>query len=205
MTQPCTELGDRFLRLLEATPASQVAWSALLGARPACLAPSSFAGAHSSLESLPSSPDSPAEALDWLSLGLRALGLRNEECVELRLCICEDSGLTANICACLVSLSFHYPEATKVLLMGMMWFCTGFPPLFMCWPLLSMAASAVKQRHHYPKEVIYSASLFLKAQSQEEVSQLSTSAVQASVVSGMAIVCLQAIPKCLFKKSYSLQ
>ena len=88
MMEPCTELGDRFLRLLEGTPASQVAWSAPVGARPACLAPGSFAGAHSSLESLPSSPDSPAEALDWLSLGLRALGLRNEECVELRLCIC---------------------------------------------------------------------------------------------------------------------
>ena len=116
------------------------------------LAPGAFAGAHSSLESLPSSPDSPAEALDWLSSGLRALGLRNEECVELRLCICvRNLGSVLRFAPALSACHFTVLRPSKCSLGAARWFCTGFSPLFMCWPLLSMAASAAEQRRCYPE------------------------------------------------------
>ena len=74
------------------------------------------------------------------------------------------------------------------------------------WPMLSMAFPAAEQGIS-PKRVyrLQCESTFSsRAESQHGSPQLSSFAVQVSIVSGVAVVCLQALPNC-FSPFNSLQ
>lgn len=123
-------------------------------------------------------------------------------CRVASLYLCEESGLSAVVCACLVSLSFHCPEAIEVLLAGnnvvLNRLFTSFHMLAIAEHgcICSQAKASLTRRGGIvcltsPQSIASRGNL-----------QLSTSAVQASVVSGMAVVCLQAFHNCCSKVTF---
>ena len=117
-------------------------------------------------------------------------------CRVASLYLCEESGLSAKICACLISLSFHCPEAIKVLLAGSEVVLYRLLSSFHVLAIAEHGCICSRAKALLPRRGYIVCFTSPHSTVSRGSPQLSTSAVQASIVSGMAFVCLQASPNC---------
>ncbi len=115
----------------------------------------------------------------------------------MSLFLCEGFGLSAQVYACLVSLSPVCPDHRMCSRRAVVWCCTSFSCVFKCFgQCLAWLSLQQIQHRNAPKRAPSPVQAYVslcRARFHHGNLQQSTFAVQASLVAGRAALCLQAL------------